>query len=105
MKNNLALIIFLLLTHLLTGCSSIHAHRTDVTPRVYPGVKEDMRAMKGYSCDADEWGGLGRSLAIWGTCDILFSFVLDTLLLPYDIYKVNKEKDEKKNASCEFRPA
>ncbi|MBU1862926.1 MAG: YceK/YidQ family lipoprotein [Candidatus Omnitrophica bacterium] len=99
------LVSLILIAHLLTGCSSIHSHRTDVSPRVYPGVKEDMRAMKGFACDADEWGGLGRSFAIWGTCDILFSFVGDTLLLPYDMYKVHKEKDEKRDASCEFRPA
>jgi uncharacterized protein YceK len=90
----------ILLSTLMLGCSSIRA-RTDIAEqtnkwRIYPGVRQDVndlgRLVKGQPVRADEegvqpgWinGIVGFILAI----DLPFSTVFDTIVAPYDLYRI-----------------
>jgi uncharacterized protein YceK len=90
----------ILLSLLMLGCSSIRA-RTDIVDqddkwRVYPGVRQDVNdfgtLMKGQPLKTDEegvqpgWinGIVGFILAF----DLPFSTVFDTVVVPYDLYRI-----------------
>ncbi|WP_228350884.1 MULTISPECIES: YceK/YidQ family lipoprotein [Limnobaculum] len=64
----------------LSGCSSLMAH---VAPyeRYYPGTAHDIDMI-----GDDNHGWLMRSLLI---VDLPFSAMLDTVLLPYDLYRAS----------------
>lgn len=68
-------------TVILGGCSSIMTH-TGPHQGYYPGTRNDVRMIK----DKDTGWVMTPFLAL----DLPFSAVLDTLLLPYDIYRAGK---------------
>lgn len=79
-------IAFLLALFLLTGCSSIFTHTSDSGgPIVYRGTRHDIKELVSapyqYECIPHEVTVLACFI------DLPFSFVVDTLCLPYDIYK------------------
>jgi uncharacterized protein YceK len=92
-KRYITVIVILILFFCLTGCASID-YRTSyygITPGIYPGVRNDIRNLFGYS------GGiipLGPEWVddVFTILDIPFSFAFDTLCAPYDVFK-NREKN------------
>lgn len=80
-----------------TGCASIHQRsRYYSPPERYPGVEEDISAMRSHDSISRAWGPVASFIATaTSIIDIPFSFVLDTILLPYDLMrspeKVNTE--------------
>lgn len=111
MKKNPGFITILLLSSFISGCSSIGV-RSDsregfFSSGIYPGVHSDFDHFGPYAQkELGDWGGeTGKILInLFLILDLPFSFILDTVCLPPDIYersKYNKEikrlKEEKKN--------
>lgn len=69
---------------LLVGCSSLNYHSGDDKPLVYPGIRAD------YLCIIHLPGKEPFSpvYITYSVIDFPFSFVVDTLYLPYDTYQV-----------------
>ncbi|MGK3118692.1 YceK/YidQ family lipoprotein [Pseudomonas corrugata] len=78
---------------LLTGCatvneSSSYGHMCGLHP--YCGVTVDLEIIKGA---ADDHAGAMSALTPFAVIDLPFSFVADTLILPYTIFHM-KSADE-----------
>lgn len=71
-------IFLILLAFFAVGCSSIYSRYYGGPRSVYPGVKEEF-SLNGHS----------PLLAI---IDLSFSFVLDTIMLPFDVIHLNKNR-------------
>lgn len=109
MKKNFFLIIFMACTMaLLTGCSSI-AHRMSKKPLVcrglYPGVRTDVEYL------LPRRGGLhpemdapNSSFALMAIIDLPLSFVMDTISLPADMFRLEEPEVIKSKASVEPVP-
>jgi uncharacterized protein YceK len=94
-----------LLSLLMLGCSSIRA-RYDILEEnhewmVYPGVRRDVndmgRLVRGQPLQPDE-GGLEPGwvkgiVAFILTFDLPFSTVFDTVVAPYDLYRIYNPHD------------
>jgi uncharacterized protein YceK len=66
----------------LVGCSSLEVHSAwDRKPHLYPGVREDVDEI------ARLWSGPFGFCLVWiPVIDMPFSFVVDTLYLPFDAH-------------------
>ena len=63
-----------------TSCASMTARSEPRTEKFYPGVKNDLYYLQ--NPDAQGYGSLTWLNAV----DLPFSFLLDTLLLPIDVF-------------------
>lgn len=70
---------------LLTGCASVVGTLTQPSP--YIGVKIDAEG-------ASRWSAVDWPTAVWTCCDLPFSAVLDTILLPFTVLVWASEKQE-----------
>ena len=81
-KKYIAVILIPVFFLCLTGCTSIYSRGWE-TGRLYPGVSQDLKEIR------DSSGG--KSFAMHSLIDLPFSFVLDTILLPFDAFSYFKE--------------
>jgi uncharacterized protein YceK len=91
--------VVVLMSFLLFGCSSIRA-RTETPSQewtVYPGIQQDVKEtdelFSGKRSEPDWIKGVIASILI---VDLPFSAVFDTLVMPYDLYRIytpNKSKN------------
>jgi len=96
-KKYIAIIVILISLLYLTGCASID-YRTGrpayhVSPGTYPGVRNDIAQLSRGGSDSMGMvpGWVYNTVAI---IDLPFSFILDTLCLPYDISHVDRQNCE-----------
>jgi uncharacterized protein YceK len=97
-----------LLSFLVSGCSSIRA-RTETSDKdwtVYPGIQRDVK-------DTDELFSGKISDPAWAkgmvatmlVIDLPFSAVFDTVVAPYDLYRIYAQKDtDERKASHRDKP-
>ena len=78
----IVLFIFILIT---SGCSTIVAHSENKTPLPYTGTKAAIKKAKKSWYDYDLYG----QIYIY-VIDTPFSFIVDTLLYPLDVYRFEK---------------
>lgn len=94
MKNVLIKLTAFSVVILLSGCSSVMSH-TGGKEGTYPGTRASAEMI---SDDDTNWGT--KSLAV---LDMPFTAVMDTLLLPWDLFRTDSsvrsrvEKSEKQN--------
>ena len=88
-----ALVVFISI--LMSGCSSIRA-RTEASDKkwtVYPGIQQDVKEtgklFSGERSEPDWIKGLIAALLI---ADLPFSTVFDTVVAPYDLYRIYTPK-------------
>lgn len=85
-----AVVIFM--SSLMFGCSSIRA-RTETPDKewtVYPGIQEDVKdTSELYSGKSSEPGWLKGVMTTIYIVDLPFSTVFDTVVMPYDLYRMN----------------
>jgi len=104
MKKFLYTINIILLLTLISGCASIH-HRSHYykPPERYPGVQENLKALETHDSVSNAWGHTISFLSsVMTTLDIPLSFVLDTILLPYDLMRSPEEKNSKNTVDQAF---
>jgi len=84
-----ALVVFISI--LMSGCSSIRA-RTEASDKkwtVYPGIQQDVKEtgklFSGERSEPDWEKGLIATILIF---DLPFSAVFDTVVVPYDLYRI-----------------
>ena len=86
-KRYIVVILIPILFLSLAGCASLGARigfmGTPPNDRLYPGTQDDWRQVS-YSCG-------GKSFAMDAFIDLPFSFVLDTIMLPFDAFAYFKE--------------
>ena len=94
-KKGIAVVAISVFLFYLAGCSSIYYRRNyyGTLPGIYPAVRDGIAEL---SRGSGDWMGI---LPEWfydaaTVIGLPFSFVLDTLCLPYDVFK-NKEKSIK----------
>ncbi len=74
----------------------------NVKPSVYPGVKMDCDNIgSAWSGRGNQYGGLRPLLSVPLIVDLPFSFVLETLLLPFDVVWVATSKEADHNPAVE----
>jgi uncharacterized protein YceK len=85
-----------LMSFLMSGCSSIRA-RTDTSNKgwtIYPGVRQDVKDMGGlFSGKSSDPFWIKGVMATIYTVDLPFSAVFDTVVVPYDLYRIHTPKD------------
>jgi len=88
-----AVVVFM--SFLMSGCSSIRA-RTETPDNewtVYPGIQQDVKEtgelFSGESSESDWIKGLIATILIF---DLPFSAVFDTVVVPYDLYRIYTQK-------------
>jgi len=84
-------IVVVFMSYLMLGCSSIRA-RTETSDKewtVYPGIQQDIKdtggLFSGKSSDPGWVKGLVTTILI---IDLPFSVVFDTVVAPYDLYRI-----------------
>ena len=84
-----------LVSFLMLGCSSIRA-RTDTPDKewtVYPGVQQDVKdtgkLFSDKSSDPDWIKGVVATILVF---DLPFSAIFDTVVMPYDLYRIHTPK-------------
>jgi uncharacterized protein YceK len=89
------------ISFLMLGCSSIRA-RTEFPVKewtVYPGIQQDIkdtdRVLSGKNPDPAWAKGMATTLLI---LDLPFSVVFDTVVMPYDLYRIYVPKHSVENA-------
>ena len=87
--------VVVLMSFLMFGCSSIRA-RTETPDKewtVYPGIQQDVKEtgelFSGERSEPDWIKGLIAAILI---VDLPFSIVFDTVVAPYDLYRVYTPK-------------
>ena len=95
--NRLKLFLLICFPAFLSGCNSLDYHANGEESRVYPGTREDSAGLaKAHST---------RMYAPWifgySVIDMPFSFVVDTIYLPSDIYDVEHQKHQERNPTVE----
>jgi len=87
--------VVVLMSFLMLGCSSIRA-RTESSDKewtVYPGIRQDVKdtgeLFSARSPDSDWIKGFKAFIF---TIDLPFSAVFDTLVAPYDLYRIYNPK-------------
>jgi uncharacterized protein YceK len=88
-----AVVVFI--SFFMIGCSSIRA-RTETPDKewtVYPGIQQDIKEtselFSGERSEPDWVTGLIATILIF---DLPFSAVFDTVVVPYDLYRINTPK-------------
>lgn len=97
-----------LLSFLVSGCSSIRA-RTETPDKewtVYPGIQRDVKdtgeLFSGKSSDPVWAKGMVATMLV---IDLPFSAVFDTVVAPYDLYRIYAPKDtDERNAGHRDHP-
>lgn len=97
-------VVIVFMSFLMLGCSSIRA-RTETSDKewtVYPGIQQDVKdtgeLFSGKSSDRGWVKGITVTTIL--IADLPFSAVLDTVVVPYDLYRIYAQKySEKKTAS------
>ena len=88
-----AVVIFMSL--LMFGCSSIRA-RTEIANKewtVYPGIQEDLKDTDElFSGKNSEPGWIKGVMTTIYIVDLPFSTVFDTVVMPYDLYRIYTPK-------------
>jgi uncharacterized protein YceK len=92
MKSNIGIwAVVVLMSFLMFGCSSIRA-RTETPDKdwtVYPGIQQDVKEtgelFSGERSEPDWVKGLITAILI---ADLPFSAVFDTVVVPYDLYRI-----------------
>lgn len=91
--------VVILISILMFGCSSIRA-RTETSDKewkVYPGLQQDIKETRelfsGERLEPDWVKGLIATMLI---ADLPFSAVFDTLVAPYDLYRIYTPKNSGK---------
>jgi uncharacterized protein YceK len=88
-----AVVVFM--SFLMLGCSSIRA-RTETSDKewkVYPGIRQDVKdtggLFSGKNLDPDWLKGVMAAIFV---VDLPFSALFDTVVMPYDIYRIYNPK-------------
>jgi uncharacterized protein YceK len=87
--------VVVLMSYLMVGCSSIRARTapTDMEWTVYPGIQQDVKEtgelLSGKRPEPDWIKGIITTTLIF---DLPFSAVFDTLVVPYDLYRIYNPK-------------
>jgi uncharacterized protein YceK len=88
--------VVVLMSLLMLGCTSIRA-RTETSDKkwtVYPGIRLDVKDTGGLfsdkSSDPDWIKGVMATIFI---VDLPFSAVFDTVVVPYDLYRIHTQKN------------
>ena len=87
--------LILFLSFLMLGCSSIRARTEPSYSKitVYPGVRLDVKETeKLFSSESSDPDWLKGVATIIYTVDMPFSSLFDTVIAPYDLYKINASK-------------
>ena len=92
MKSDIGIwVVVVLMSFLMSGCSSIRA-RTETPDKdwtVYPGIQQDVKEtselFSGERSEPDWVKGLITAILI---ADLPFSAVFDTVVAPYDLYRI-----------------
>ena len=93
---------------LFTGCASIDSRSKEygyyISPGIYPGVRTDVKQIGDIAKGrADPFIQSAAFIVMpVSLLDVPFSFVLDTLLLPYDISKNSKNKESETDSEVEI---
>ncbi|MBU0503344.1 MAG: YceK/YidQ family lipoprotein [Candidatus Omnitrophota bacterium] len=98
------IICCLFIVALMSGCASV-LDRTDngkiVSARVYPGVSRDVELMgvcstdrSSYELASPQLTTISKLVFILALIDSPLSAVLDTILLPFDIFHPKEKKQE-----------
>lgn len=101
-------IVLVFMSFLISSCSSIRA-RTDTSDKewtVYPGIRQDIKdtggVFSGKSSDPGWVKGLITTILI---VDLPFSAAFDTIVMPYDLYRIYVPKNAgEKTASDRDNP-
>jgi uncharacterized protein YceK len=96
MKSDIGIwVVIVLMSFLMSGCSSIRA-RTETPDKewtVYPGIQQDVKEtgelFSGKRSEPDWVKGLITAILI---ADLPFSTVFDTVVAPYDLYRIYTPK-------------
>ena len=87
--------VAVLMGFLMSGCSSIRA-RTETFNKgwtVYPGIQQDVKDMGGlFSGKSSDPVWIKGVMATIYTVDLPFSAVFDTVVVPYDLYRMHTPK-------------
>lgn len=106
MKSDVRIWVVIVFLSILTlGCSSIRA-RTDVQDdsewTIYPGVQQDVKEMgklvksespESFDDDRSKPGWVKGMIATILVIDLPFSAVFDTVVAPYDLYRIYNPQD------------
>ena len=88
------LILFLFLS--FSGCSSL-SYRTSknnaISPGPYPGVRTDVEELGDSREDGEMESMADPIYNMVAFFDLPFSFIADTLCLPYDVFQVDKVEE------------
>ena len=88
--------VAVLMGFLMSGCSSIRA-RTETSNKgwtVYPGIQQDVKDMGGlFSGKSSDSVWIKGVMATIYTVDLPFPAVFDTIVVPYDLYRMHIPKD------------
>lgn len=94
----LKIIILSMVIPYFTGCASLQyrAGESYISPGIYPGVRTDIDNIKSSHNPPAEAEFVYKSMAILSIFDLPFSFIMDTICLPYDIFQslLKKGKEE-----------
>jgi len=92
--------IVVLLGILISGCSSIRARTETADNRwtVYPGVQQDVKEMgEIFSGERQESAWINGLVTSMLVIDLPFSAVFDTVVAPYDLYRIYTPKNSGEN--------
>ena len=88
-------ILIVFLSFLMLGCSSLRVRSEASYSKltIYPGVKLDVsETEKLFSSESSDPDWLKGVATIIYTVDMPFSSLFDTVIAPYDLYKINASK-------------
>lgn len=86
----------------MLGCSSIRA-RTETADEewtVYPGIQQDVKDTSGlFSAKNPDPGWVKGLVTTMLVVDLPFSAVFDTVVMPYDLYRIYAPKSSEEKTS------
>jgi uncharacterized protein YceK len=97
MMNRFRLFVLIYFSAFLGGCSSLNYHANGYESHIYPGTRGDCAGI----ANAHSTGMYAPWLFGYSVIDMPFSFVVDTLYLPSDIYDVEHHKHQERNPTVE----
>ncbi len=88
-------VVVVFMSFLILGCSSIRA-RTETSDKewtVYPGIQQDVKdTSELFSGKSSNPGWIKGLMATILIADLPFSAVFDTVVVPYDLYRIYAPK-------------
>jgi uncharacterized protein YceK len=97
MRNRIELLLVVLSTTFFVGCNSLDYHANGEESRVYPATRGDAVGL----AEAHSTGMYAPWIFGYSAIDMPFSFVVDTLCLPSDIYDVEHHKYQQHHPTVE----